>query len=1701
MLEKCVLSSICQLSCLLLGLSANLGYAFFNVDAFMLLRYLGLSEYEAQIIWYFLRRINLFIGVIAIVGILLYRKVTRIQLCKWNWILFTLYATLCAYLRYHVGIGPRFTTEIQWMLVGISFASNVVQCQSLFYVLDSKAPGGRRERPLRLMFYLLGACISGCIARIVVNFNRDSEISMITGSNVNPSVIQNIVSICSLITFVTSLTVTWLLDNLWFGADRRYFSLSIPSAAKFLTHYDGWPWLILTAFGWAISPFCGILTGFMSLRASHDRTSEMATTQHGIFLVILVFVILVVKNHLLAEAQGEDCVNEVLKGEVMEVLRARSEPVTINDNEDVSAAKAGYANANLFRRLFRDSQPWNLLPPGYWDQWSESDYETNKWLTEFLLLYFKLIQAKCGTKYDAGTLDCIEQVCISQSERYQLLLEIKDSFPWAIHDFICHYEGVLTVVDNQVTQDVVVKCGCCIFTNLQCRWLQQTCCKVKMTKYECKNCIYGESGRLRASKQYMKGTLSSCVKDARSLSEDMQFCKLLCLSPANITSTLLQEAIDEVDWILTEYLNLLLLCAMADEWLMLCTAMKIIYRHLDVYFHNHNKQGKHVDESAKSCPSITQQNIPQNDDNQCRGCGLFCKLLGCICLLHEKQCAMLAMLDSCGMDELKHKLPTLCHTRAVVLLVTNYGDITYTDDRHSLDPQMANPKWHCYSYNATLDSLLDSILGDLDDLICGEQILAAAISLVACNTTNILVEPSLNPQRIGMLAPLVSSIFHRSIMAGMGILDWVMGIDSKKEFGKYHCVCDHKNTECCTGSCKNKNCGEGAIKCILCEDNPSFSEIQNIFDNCPTKTPECHISSACCSEKSCTDSNSASICGQIAGGKSDKCGHRVAGCGEIISICINDEQSPKDLLNPLSGLLHSSFSNLCDFVRGVYCAKANGENCSVIGNICNFHNWLTVITNYATDDKTGCIPDNKNSKCVNKTMCELVRCVFQKNTGTSQACPDDCKRMTCICCLLNTTDDHNETQTCTYAKSITSMSLGGIMCLVSSRCSSIKEHISCVTCNMDCVKVSVGHIKSYISDIEDIHKRAICGMMSLVKCAIMSVKLLVGCLRKIITTHDNNLDMFKSRCHRIKEKCFTLGERRANYASSLRQQRRTLSDTSSLMDNIDLLFYDLYKRTTRATMHVDTARKNARTTSMKSLICELLLEVSSKKCGSITERLFCFSFWFNGSMVLFLFMLCIAMSILPGLGAMRAMVFHNTVGMAGSIVGPILILVGLTSLSKVPHQGVYLINIALVLGILTAITISWFCQSYAYKSYISDQFVMFYKNYRTIYPDYIDKALKKTYLWAEGLRRLVKADFTAFWDMFAAGTMTFNKDIYNVSLPKTFVLNDTVKTGIQRLWSVDRVRQTIRSDVLESMKMNIGLFFDLVSFTLLDLRYWNFITDLDPRKRVVYPLDLVWESWIRGRVLTSGHYHLYLARMEALDIVTNEIVNNMDAAALNRTTHEKLLLTFQKQNLNEIAKKCLSLPFVPHPPLLPHQRQTLISLFVEQYQQLWSDVYVTEDSLDTDETKGKETKKDDVVPTETKGYTIPELKRYNRNWELGTLAMCRDVYSNINRCLDLVILTSKQFEDFVASCPHGTVFKSEEQFLEAYEDYCERSGYELRNDYYDEPVTTPMLNANMESDIYQVPKLNIKSPTDNATETVDDLVKKEQCTSLANGFG
>ncbi|GIX64288.1 sugar ABC transporter substrate-binding protein [Babesia caballi] len=1547
----------------------------------------------------------------------------------------------------------------------------------------------------------------------------------------------------------------------WQSSEVEYLSLSIGGTTSFLANYEGWGSLLLTSLGWAITPFCGILTSFLVLKSSLTESATHATGQILAFVVVSVIALVIVLVQQRVSVSPTACDVDLLKALLCNGSRARSEYLSANDNTDgYKKATEENTHPTAYARLLRDTQPWALLPKGYWTKWSDADYEDNKLVLQCLGMYITLIDAQPAPKPedDIDAVDCLPGDYPTIQERYQRLLDVKSNLQWVLTGFIYRNGELYKSFDGKF-QDVSAKSPhSCHFNSLMSKWKNCASCEVESSTYSCESCIYGNRKLLHSSMQFMKGTVLSCVGDAEMLYRQLGDSSLLKHDVNDITEDILQQAIAFLECSLSHFFELVSISRLADEWLLLCTSMQAIVLSLHelIKDHNCNRQPSNgatvatvvsaptggsvtsplttpVSQTAVQSTSGAHQltnvlQLPEKrTDIPTCGCTLFTKMLECVLKLHKGQCDVALLMHNGNLALLKDKIPTFCHIRAVSLLISNYEGLMKcrSDNRCKCTAVPSRNCWFCTRYNSALDELLTWIFKDMDFLVNGDQLLYMVVSLVSCAKTTDISKPKTVLHQIKMSSSLLSGLFYRALAFGWRVMDH-MPADTSFKFEKQHCDCAHgQNSQCdicVTGACKDPMC-----QCEKCknsngattDDANECSKLINGFhygNPCSTYTTNNGTPTLVTTAISCTCVKKS--CDNIL------CGNTwPKALATLRTASSASDGTLNDAFCGISCLMHGICGSLCAFMKAT-CYPVDSSTTpspahSIISNLCNSSAFFDGLTecNKSVPSSNPCCKGN-GDVCVNQATCSLMKSIFKKPSENSVTvsqfhCNTDGKAH-CIGSFLSKYSDAPKTpsgdqQCCNILKG-----LGDGVERCSNSVSIISGEMSHISNDVVTIKTTADHIPTMASRINCVYGRLLDASVAFVKCARSKATKLHEYMTRVKKNQENNLSNLQRSCTAIKTNVGMLNVRSGKSVTALTLMEKRLGQNSALMTRIGEYVTELQGHIANSRTIINATRRSAYMASVKNTICRYLC---SNKCvgGGVTSGgVFLLSLWIYTLLLLLLFSNCIGIDLLPCFAGLRGTLLYRIIGLLTAMIAPTIVIRGVTYLSKIPQQAGYLVNLAILIGAICAIVLSWFSQGYAYNSYMTEKFTAYSRNYRFMHPDYIDQN-SETSRWSEGIRGLVRADYQSISDFWSLSDVIYSNDPYDLGLSPRFCLAPPT-LYIQRFWTEARAKRYIKCAALTDAEDDFNMAFDLMSFNSLTKTQLHFLTDIEENNAVPYPVDLLWEGWTSGTLVTKGHNAMYGAKMYALDSLRMKIASQSGSCETKDLETVKRWRSFQKEQLREVAESCIDLAFVPEPPRFSVQQEALTTLLENDYLSLWENFETTDedkDETDSDVTEDEVGTSIDAVETEVKAdtevlssvssnymiYELDHLLELCQQWKAHKTSQCK-VYKNGRRCIKLVSETVDSFKSFVLSCSPGTVYYDPHDVYDAYQRYRTDVAYESSDATNDKTRGDTTKSAQTMYNTSLIGHWDLRSSLDSAFDSPQSLVTLEDgaCASQRN---
>ncbi|KAK1442857.1 hypothetical protein BgAZ_303750 [Babesia gibsoni] len=1652
MLDLHLPSRLCDLSCILLGICASLIHPLSNFDIYLLLRYMDIDSIYAQGVWYFFRRFNFMIGVLATLFILTFATANRRDVKRCSWLLFYLYGCLLWMLKPDQYGVVTLTQSFQWLLCGVSVLSNVLQSLSIFYIFDPDAPRGNSCRGSRLVLFTSGYIFSGPFVRFLSYGSTSMDHVYAMGTTEILKILRSTMLVYVGLTFCCALTITVLIRCHWEGPCADYLPLTIGGTVSFILNYDNWKLLFKSALGWSLAPFCGILMSISILNASMRQTSDATTGHYVAFLVYLLSWLFV--QHFERKRINFNIDTEMLKIALSDELSKYKKAFAVPDGDKNFKKNNGVSSRHgkLAARLLKNEQPWMLLPHGFWTKWCDEDARDNKTTLQCMEMYVKLLECKQHIE-NCGYPDACD-VMMTQSEstelKCSLLLDIRCRMLWELTCLCNRYEAIAASIPS-MNSKCPYKSAPCRFDSLLCSVQYCLGCCQGLKHYKCKNCLYRSSDILGSIMIVVKGTFDRIVARGKYLSKSLgsswhkdvyTFC-----------NETMVDALRHLEECMGELFVMLLYARLMEEWLFCCRAIQMIDKclntileyscsrgelceHFDVCNNSSGTNCRSADSSNSSaetteCTSTQQSQIASKGSKRSNvpepcGCRLARKLFECVLMLHRKQCDAGELILQGHCDSLDKAMPNMSHVRAVALLSNSYLTLTRSAKNGSgVCSQCQSPSNNCGStclhFDPHVDELLDELIDDLDKHEKADRLLSTIISLIASVDKSNLSKKLVRPKKVTIIGKLLSELLFGSFNVALSVASAVLGTP-KFEYKRQHCCCTELSCKCC-----NKSNEKPCPQCLGCCEGDCCDDCKNKGCCSQAESGTAGSCGACsgCSECECPCPNLGTqptiLCCNICNCKSGCCGETSCGtttCCKKTLVC---------LAKKACCLIHGLSCCWVVFVKSLCCDTGNKY---LMKNLCCFQTYIQNMKSFcqgnggSSSTTTCCTNNGKGDTCINKNTVTLLQALFKpvshSGCNNQNECPNNCiwccslkcccKEEKCKCCCGE--------DNCRYTPK-----------QIFNRLKCISGKYKAITCTLQCICWPTTIIENakrcyyaYCHYICCYYEEIHCRLYTLIACAQKIACKLKKCVTAVKTKQEENYKALESCIQHLQSKIWIVGAKDKKLNAAMDAQFALMGKNSKLMDEIDEFTKTLHKKVGRTRRYIDTTKRSIYLDSLKDVLCRIMY-IGKDRCATPLEE---WSTLFLRIYVVWIFCLVfkgISVDLLPHFGISGHHTFYKTAGYALSIVSSYLLMSGFSTMAKLPRQAGYLINVVVMLGMVMTICFSWVLQGFAYRSYMIGQFKQYQHEYRVVYPDYANPPRIRCGEIYDGFVSLVKADAKGISDFVYLKDVVYNSDPYGLGHSSRFNMHSTPSCNMIFRWTDKHTAYHARVDVLSRDIRDLTLFFDYIAFKMTMKHHWYFLTDVPMGRNIPYTFDLMWNAWLKGNTVTEGHQKVRDARLEALENVSNGILSECEGERRCLLNLEAKLRNFQKAQSAEMGRRCIDIQFLPDTVKFPFQRDSIVTLFEDEYRLLWDDY-----------TRNHE---DDVSegPSSQQSATIEDLSQMISDWTKRTNDICKSKYGGNAYCLAIVSQLANNFDGFLKTLSDGKEFDTVEELLQFYEAY------------------------------------------------------------------
>ncbi|AFZ79167.1 hypothetical protein BEWA_020130 [Theileria equi strain WA] len=1599
------------LSLFMLGLSSMLINSMMDLESFIFLRLLGSSIYDAQGMCFFLRRFNLMVGIVM--------TFLSITFCGpvvcgyWHWLLFFGYLIMSVYISLLSSSAATISKSTVAGVFALSIISYALQTSSVKFMFDPKIFDGDEDCSLHILIFLAGCFSSGILVRMLLKFSKTNPFLTLNDSRAALHLFNRLFWVFTFISGISALLLsrmTCVKDD-----EEDEEATSGQSLSELLNNNNRWIF-VAACLGWCFSP---MLNNFaISLVHNLDRLQsiDLEYVQYFTSLVVSLIICTLVYNEIIV-FKGKTVTYSSFYTALCGIVKLEGVENTLSD--DGVSEEATSMASSINSRLVRSIQPWVALPHGYWTEWEEYDNSDNHRMVTLVSMHMTISKIRNEDIYDVYD-PCEDPK--SLSDYYMDLLDCRYSLLWLICCFVSYYQNLLATIGEIFPDESCGGTNCCCLTELCTKIKSHKCCCISeesKPKIECNKCQACDCKNNKYLKCYVTSTINTCIKDANKLILDINSCNELG-DDFEVTSETILLSATALERFLLTFLCLLVYARLVDEFLLLHSLMKSIAVNICKSFSNYCEKCKCEKDSK-----------PEAKDCKCC-CTLYFKLLKCLCMLHEKHNDVVNIILGKSAANLASTIPTLSLIRSVSLLSTYFSD--FLDSKFVCEPSTCGCKCQkdncsCKKYSTKLDDILNLMIGGLEFFSECDGLLSSVIYLISNFAKENFTCISLRPSTLYMHDWTFPKISYDKICDVTKLDSCFSNLSECCPSSSGKCLCHNGNAkkeyyccQCCSENCvcggvptSNKSCCSENCKCNCCTKNVMICckciERDKIISCCATYSTAKHRCNTCL-DCSCHSLEGFGIC--INGNKQEECEKH--SCGKFNCLIGGSECSLICCVSlTISRIGSSSIFSMCRevFRFGSHLRKISSNSCT--------HGKACVCK--CCEDIKCCIDCNVFS-CL-KTICsetkDTIECV--------KACKDG--NCSCLPCLLGCTVSHIKKFKACFTQGKSCMICPQVVddwssrnCTISSSISSscyIKTISSCTCQNCCCKNESAGCTtteckcpcaKIKPSDFESLSKR----INTYDKCTrnrLYNVRAYGFCKISQIERNIKEINEETEKCKKnvvcditkLTGRMELVAGQSKIFKSMLSTITRTLHRSSLEFNKLCKYLDCLMEKTGRSMQLVYSTRKSMMTQSMKDVVKEYKQEIKPKEM--IEEK------FIDGNFILLYLSLCFMILLFCKIGGIIPYVRNipyvpklRFLVMAFATVTSFTLNYSLASLSTSRCNRDYLINMAMLLGLVSGIIYSWVSQWLTYRMFLYEQFRLIYARFRLIYPSSVYRYQPGWFWWFEGFVSFLKMDFYAMVVMLTFGNLKESYDPFSFGFSSRFEANyDLVDSG-SHIFSEEDCLKHIKKSVLEASPMKLSTMLDLRSFLSIPRNNCNFLTDVDDGESVNYSVDLLWQSWKTGVKATSFADRLQHLRENALKLAEKAVQKSARDSSydFDSVNQLKVMFEFQNEHLLDLPSKCLTDAAGNSQILLSVQARKLLKLYEKEYLRLWHSYY-------SDHSEGEKVEKY-ALPGDI--MSMAELLSEFKQWEKNKYEMCDEVFGSHDICKSVVSRVVEEFNSILA---------------------------------------------------------------------------------------
>ncbi|XP_955537.1 uncharacterized protein TA17370 [Theileria annulata] len=706
-----------------LGLSSLIIYPMLDLNSFVYLRFLGITIYDAESISFFLRRLNLSIGLIFCS---ISMAIGHGSDCKiWSWMLFISYF-LSSFYVYSLSNNYLFVGKLSlFFVVLVSLSSHGLLMSSVklmfakdFIFLDNKPQS-------RFFAFSTGCFTSGILVNILIKLTTGEIFSYSDSQNTLKMYNRLFISF-TLITLICSFLTSTLKPIEM--KDEDLIANGPPPLTK--PTFIGNTWIFsIACFCWSLSPMLNNLTLPVMHSVKREDSFKLEFYQFLVSLIVSALFYLFDSFDVLSFKKRGYTYNSLYRS-ICNMMKYRPEaPLNpeLKIHQDVREDISVLSNS-LSVRLFRDPQAWQSLPYGFWCEWEEYDNFDTSRILNVLSMYSTITDIRNEDPFNLDEYFILGCTGLTHpQEHYKTIKRNKYILLWLVCSLV-NYLNVLCCKLEEIFKHCTSPTICCLSV------IMFLCCccnqKCDFTIFICAGTCCCTSETCKEIKCYLENAIKATVEDCNALLYDINTCSLL-LDSKEVDYDQMMDSLGILEELLMRFVICLLYARLIDEYLLLHKYMKCICDRLRIVC------GKFRD----GCTCKHAKEEKDTKPVKC-SCVMYCKMVQCISKLHAKQKKVSDIFMGNNLENIIDVMPPMSLTRAIILLASFFGDFMCSDflqEKGNCECTkdlkncccIGQSICFCCRFNSRVDDILTLILLAIDTPTDCDSILANVISVLA----------------------------------------------------------------------------------------------------------------------------------------------------------------------------------------------------------------------------------------------------------------------------------------------------------------------------------------------------------------------------------------------------------------------------------------------------------------------------------------------------------------------------------------------------------------------------------------------------------------------------------------------------------------------------------------------------------------------------------------------------------------------------------------------------------------------------------------------------------------------------------------------------------------------------------------------------------------------------------------------------------